>query len=65
MEPSRRSGDYCDVYEGGTYTDPVAGQGLTGEALTGYAKEMWGAFPDLSFEIVTLATAGKDMVAAQ
>ena len=43
----------------------MAGQGLTGAALTAYAKEMWGVFPDLSFEIVTLAAAGKDMVAAQ
>src|SRR5262245_42882855 len=51
--------------EGGTYSDPVAGQGLTGEVLITYAKEMWGAFPDLSFEMVTLAAAGKDMVAVQ
>lgn len=25
--------------EGGTYSDPVGGQGLTGAAITAYAKE--------------------------
>jgi SnoaL-like domain len=51
--------------EGGTYSDPTGGQGLHGEPLASYAKGLWQAFPDLSFEIISSANAGADMVAAQ
>src|SRR5262245_45924117 len=51
--------------DGGTYSDPVAGHGLTGEALITYAKEMWGAIPDLFVHIVTLGAARKDTARAQ
>jgi steroid delta-isomerase-like uncharacterized protein len=51
--------------EGGTYSDPSAGQGLAREAIAAYAREMWTAFPDLSFDIVSAAEAGTGLVAAQ
>jgi steroid delta-isomerase-like uncharacterized protein len=51
--------------EGGTYSDPTGGQGLHGESLASYAKGLWEAFPDLSFEIISSADVGADMVAAQ
>lgn len=50
---------------GGTYSDPVGGQGLSGAAIATYAAGLWMAFPDLSFEIVSAADSGKGMVAAQ
>ncbi len=34
------------------YSDPTGGQGLHGEPLVSYAKGLWQAFPDLSFEII-------------
>ncbi len=51
--------------EGGTYSDPTGGQVLHGERLANYAKGLRQAFPDLSFEIISSANAGADMVAAQ
>jgi steroid delta-isomerase-like uncharacterized protein len=51
--------------EGGTYTDPSAGQGLTGEAIGGYAKGLWAAFPDLSFEIISAAETDGGVVSSQ
>lgn len=51
--------------DGGTYNDPAAGQRLTGEALADYARRLFTAFPDLAFEIVSIAPAGERMVAAQ
>ena len=38
--------------EGGTYSNPHAGQGLTVEAIANYAKAVWAAFPDVTFELV-------------
>ncbi len=38
--------------EGGTYTDPVTGGPLRGDAIGAYADGLFGAFPDLRFEIV-------------
>jgi hypothetical protein len=40
--------------EGGTYTNPIAGQGLTGEAVRRFAQGIFTAFPDVSFEIVSI-----------
>jgi hypothetical protein len=41
--------------EGGTYSNPDAGQGLTGQAIADFAKGVFAAFPDVSFEIVSIA----------
>ncbi|MBE7554249.1 MAG: ester cyclase [Anaerolineales bacterium] len=51
--------------EGGTYNDPATGQPLSGPAIAGYAGGLWAAFPDLSFDIISVAPAGDGMVAAQ
>jgi steroid delta-isomerase-like uncharacterized protein len=51
--------------EAGTYSDPSTGGRLRGEALAGYMNGLWAAFPDLSFEIVSVGEAGPGLVAAQ
>jgi steroid delta-isomerase-like uncharacterized protein len=50
--------------EGGTYEDPVAGK-IDGPAIEAYARGLWQAFPDLSFDILSEAEAGPNIVAAQ
>lgn len=49
----------------GTYEDPTTGGPIGGEAMRGYLAALWGAFPDLNFEIVSKASTGPDTVAAQ
>jgi steroid delta-isomerase-like uncharacterized protein len=49
---------------GGTYRDPAAGT-LPGHAVGTYAESLWSAFPDLSFEIASLAEAGAGRVVAE
>ena len=44
--------------EGGTYNNPDAGQGLTGEAIADFAKGVFAALPDVSFEIVSIGDSG-------
>jgi steroid delta-isomerase-like uncharacterized protein len=51
--------------EGGTYSNPIAGQGLTGQAIASYAKGVFTAFPDASFEIVSIGDTGGGLVAWQ
>ncbi len=50
--------------EDGTYNDPVA-QELNGEAIGAYARRRWGAFPDLSFEIVDETLVNDAQIATQ
>ena len=50
---------------GGTYSNPVAGQGLTGQAIADFAKWVFAAFPDASFEIVSIGDTGGGLVAWQ
>lgn len=45
----------------GTYNDPTTGE-ISGDAIAANAKRLWSAFPDLSFEIVSVAEAGPDRV---
>ncbi len=40
--------------EGGTYTDPASGGALTGQALAEYTGGLFSAFPDLSFDVVSV-----------
>jgi steroid delta-isomerase-like uncharacterized protein len=49
--------------EGGTYSNPHAGQGLTGEAIVNYAKAVWAAFPDATFELVRVREIAPGQVA--
>ena len=51
--------------EGATYSNPRAGQGLTGKAITNYAKAVWAAYPDASVELITVGDTGGGLVAAQ
>lgn len=51
--------------EDGTYSDPTAGAGLSGDDIAAYANGQWAAFPNLSFDIVSAADTGAGMVAAQ
>lgn len=50
--------------EEGTYHDPSSGE-ITGAAIGEYANRLWQAFPDLSFELISVAEAGPTTVAAQ
>lgn len=51
--------------EGGTYTDPASGEALTGQSLAEYTGGLFSAFPDLSFDIVSLGPASDGIVSAQ
>lgn len=51
--------------EGGTYTTPIAGHGLTGEAVRRFARGIFTTFPDVSFEIVSIGDLGGGLVATQ
>jgi steroid delta-isomerase-like uncharacterized protein len=51
--------------EGGTYSNPVGGQGLTGQAIADFAKWVFAAFPDVSFQIVSIGDTGGGLVAWQ
>ena len=48
--------------EGGTYSNPHAGQGLTGEAIANFAKAVWAAYPDLTAELVSVREIGPGQV---
>lgn len=50
---------------GGTYQDPTTGGPVSGEALRANVEGLWAAFPDLSFEVVSVAETGGGRVAAE
>ena len=49
---------------GGTYSDPTT-KAISGDAIGANAARLWEAFPNLSFEIVSIAEAGKGRVVAE
>jgi steroid delta-isomerase-like uncharacterized protein len=51
--------------EGGTYTDPNAPEGLSGQAIAEYAGGLFAAFPDLSFDLLDHASIGDGVVTAR
>ena len=51
--------------EAGTYRDPAVAQGISGPALAAYTSNLFAAFPDLSFEIVSTAEMDDRTVVAQ
>ncbi len=51
--------------EGGTYTDPNAPEGLSGQAIAEYAGGLFAAFPDLSFDVLSHHATGDGTVAAR
>jgi steroid delta-isomerase-like uncharacterized protein len=48
----------------GTYCDPTTAE-LSGDAIGANAKRLWSAFPDLAFEIASVAEAGVGRVVAE
>lgn len=78
MEPAQTAQRYFDAWngrnpgaivatfaDGGTYADSALPAPLTGEAIGAYAQGLWEAFPDLAFEIVSVAQGGDGLVAAE
>jgi steroid delta-isomerase-like uncharacterized protein len=51
--------------EGGTYTDPTTAGSLAGAAIAAYAQSLWDAFPDLSFETISLIQNDQGVVSAE
>jgi steroid delta-isomerase-like uncharacterized protein len=51
--------------DSGTYTDPTTNGPLSGTAIGAYAKRLWDAFPDLSFEIRSVAETVANKVVAE
>jgi steroid delta-isomerase-like uncharacterized protein len=51
--------------EGGTYADPATPGPLTGAAIGAYVQALWDAFPDLSFDIVSVAENASGLVSAE
>jgi len=49
---------------GGTYCDPTTPE-LSGDAIGAYAKGLWSAFPDLSFDVSSIAETGDHRVVAE
>ena len=49
----------------GAPTGPLWGPSLPGEALAAFARSLWEAFPDLSFELVRTAETGAGTVTAE
>ncbi len=48
----------------GTYRESTTGE-ISGDAIGAHAMRLWGMFPDLSFEIVSVAEAGPGRVVAE
>jgi steroid delta-isomerase-like uncharacterized protein len=51
--------------EGGVYRDPSVPDGLRGAAIGAYARGLFEAFPDLSFDLFGVAPTGERGVVAQ
>ena len=51
--------------EGGTYVDPLTPGPLSGGAIGAYAEGLWVAFPDLSFDIVSVTESATGLACAQ
>lgn len=48
----------------GTYSDPVGGKNLSGQAYADYVNSLFTAFPDLTLELISNTIASNDMIAA-
>ena len=51
--------------DGGTYLDPTTPVALVGDAIGEYARRLWSAFPDLTFEIRKRTGSGRGDLAAE
>lgn len=61
-EPERVPAALAD---GGTYEDPTTGGPLSGDALTANVAGVYEGFPDVRFEVVSVATHPDDTASAQ
>ncbi|MFO1141396.1 MAG: ester cyclase [Amaricoccus sp.] len=63
----RRDADavLASLTDDGTYEDPTTAGPIGGAALRQNLAGLWGAFPDLGFEIESLAETGPERAAAQ
>ena len=50
--------------DGGTYCDPTT-DAISGDAIGENARRLWSAFPDLAFDIVSMAESGVGRVMAE
>jgi steroid delta-isomerase-like uncharacterized protein len=48
----------------GTYSDPIGGENLSGQAYADYVNTLFAAFPDLKLELISNNIASNNMVAA-
>lgn len=53
------------INESGSYEDPATKAPLVGEAIGKYAQSLWEAFPDLSFELRSIAETGPGKIIAE
>lgn len=51
--------------DSGTYSDPTTNGPLSGQAIGDYAKQLWLAFPDLSFELHSATQTAENKVVAE
>jgi steroid delta-isomerase-like uncharacterized protein len=51
--------------ENGTYADPTTPGSLSGPAIGAYAKSIWDAFPDLSFDVISIGEGRSGLVSAE
>jgi predicted ester cyclase len=63
LESSRCRRDRRTFAEGGTYSNPFTGEGVTGEAIGTFARGVFAAFPDVSFELIGIGDIGGGLVA--
>lgn len=49
----------------GLYIDPTVPKGVSGQGIVEMVSSLWGAFPDLQFELVSVDAVGEDRVVAQ
>ena len=58
-------GVVASIVEGGTYEDPTTGGPLTGDALAHSVQTLLTGFPDVHFDVLSVAATGETTAAAQ
>src|SRR5262245_27959761 len=58
-------GVVCSLVKGGSYEDPTTGGPLTGDALAANVAALLTGFPDLHFDLVSVAPTSDTAAAAQ
>jgi steroid delta-isomerase-like uncharacterized protein len=48
-----------------SYSNPHAGQGVTGKASVNFPKAVWAAYPDAFVELISVGETGEGLVALQ